>query len=146
LCWIGCVTRKVSSRSVYIGLKDETFSELEPKLDCGDGVDGAGDGGSNSKNIGFSGRFFLPGDYGEEQALKGISQQTFRSEFMNGFDEGVKSISNSKFPSVHRMSVFRDGEFLRDYLTIIEIGQILVYLTAMCEVYELMSKIYNHMR
>ncbi|CAN6830856.1 unnamed protein product [Brassica oleracea var. botrytis] len=65
---------------------------------------------------------------------------------MNGFDEGVKSISNSKFPSVHRMSVFRDGEFLRDYLTIIEIGQILLYLTAICGVYELMSKIYNHMR
>ncbi|CAG7906393.1 unnamed protein product [Brassica rapa] len=140
LCWIGCVTRKVSSRSVYIRSKDETFSDLKPKLDRGDGVGGVGDGGSNSKNIGFSGRFLLPGDYGEEQALKG------RSEFMKGFDEGVKSVSNNKFPSVHRMSVFRDGEFLRDYLTITEIDQILVYLTAMFGVYELMSKKSNHIR
>ncbi|CAN7058854.1 unnamed protein product [Brassica rapa subsp. trilocularis] len=140
LCWIGCVMRKVSSRSVYIRSKDETFSDLEPKLDRGDGVGGVGNGGSNSENIGFSGRFLLPGDYGEEQALKG------RSEFMKGFDEGVKSVSNSKFPSVHRMSVFRDGEFLRDYLTITEIDQILVYLTAMFGVYELMSKKSNHIR
>ncbi|CDY10317.1 hypothetical protein Bca4012_073148 [Brassica carinata] len=27
------VTREVSTRSVYIGSKDETFGELEPKLD-----------------------------------------------------------------------------------------------------------------
>ncbi|KAL0660377.1 hypothetical protein Bca4012_080962 [Brassica carinata] len=33
------VTGKVSSRSVYNGLKDEIFSELEPELDRGN-VDG----------------------------------------------------------------------------------------------------------
>ncbi|WZY88786.1 hypothetical protein YC2023_045521 [Brassica napus] len=44
------------------------------------------------------------------------------------------------------MSVLRDGEFLRDYLTITEIDQILVYLTAMFGVYELMSKKSNHIR
>ena len=45
------VAREVSSRSVYIGSKDETYNELEPKLDCGEGVSGAGDGGSNGRNL-----------------------------------------------------------------------------------------------
>ena len=36
---------------MYIGSKDETFNELEPKLDCGDGVGGAGDNGSNGGNM-----------------------------------------------------------------------------------------------
>ncbi|KAF3578438.1 hypothetical protein DY000_02034933 [Brassica cretica] len=44
------VTREVSSRTMYIGSKDETFNELEPKLDCGDGG-GAGDGRSNGGNM-----------------------------------------------------------------------------------------------
>ncbi|WZY88785.1 hypothetical protein YC2023_045520 [Brassica napus] len=71
-----CVGLDVSrGKSLADRSKDETFSDLKPKLDRGDGVGGVGDGGSNSKNIGFSGRFLLPGDYGEEQALKGISQQ-----------------------------------------------------------------------
>ena len=45
------VTREVSSRTMYIGSKDETFNELEPNLDRGDGIGGAGDGGSNGGNI-----------------------------------------------------------------------------------------------
>nr|VDD62983.1 unnamed protein product [Brassica oleracea] len=36
---------------MYIGSKDETFNELESKLDRGDGVGSAGDGGSNSGNM-----------------------------------------------------------------------------------------------
>ncbi|KAF3489109.1 hypothetical protein F2Q69_00054965 [Brassica cretica] len=36
---------------MYIGSKDETFNELEPKLDRGDGVGGGGDGGSNGGNL-----------------------------------------------------------------------------------------------
>nr|VDD38403.1 unnamed protein product [Brassica oleracea] len=31
---------------MYIRSKDETFKELKPKLDRGDGVGGAGDGGN----------------------------------------------------------------------------------------------------
>jgi len=34
---------------MYIGSKDETFNELEPKLDCGDGI--TGDGGSYGGNM-----------------------------------------------------------------------------------------------
>ncbi|CAN6927293.1 unnamed protein product [Brassica oleracea var. botrytis] len=45
------VTGDVSRRSVYSGLKDETFSELEPKLYRGYGVGGAGEGGSNGGNV-----------------------------------------------------------------------------------------------
>ncbi|KAF3582622.1 hypothetical protein DY000_02033515 [Brassica cretica] len=54
---------------------NQKMRQLEPKLDRGDGVSGAGDGGSNGKIVGFSERFLLRGDYGEEQAFKGISQQ-----------------------------------------------------------------------
>ncbi|CAN7012564.1 unnamed protein product [Brassica oleracea var. botrytis] len=36
---------------MYIISKDETFNELEPKLDRGDGIGGAGDGGSNGGNM-----------------------------------------------------------------------------------------------
>ena len=36
---------------MYIRSKDEIFSELEPRLDRGDGVGGTGDSGSNSENV-----------------------------------------------------------------------------------------------
>ncbi|CAN7003010.1 unnamed protein product, partial [Brassica oleracea var. botrytis] len=36
---------------MYNGSKDETFRELELKLDRGDGVDGAGDGESYGGNV-----------------------------------------------------------------------------------------------
>ncbi|CAN6903691.1 unnamed protein product, partial [Brassica oleracea var. botrytis] len=36
---------------MYNRSKYETFPELKPKLDHGDGVDGAGDGGSNGGNV-----------------------------------------------------------------------------------------------
>ncbi|KAG2248278.1 hypothetical protein Bca52824_087906 [Brassica carinata] len=45
------VTGEVSSRSVNIGSKDETFSELDPKCNRGDDVGGVGDGGSNGGNM-----------------------------------------------------------------------------------------------
>ena len=54
---------------MYIRSKYETFNELEPKLDRGDGI--SGDGESNVGNMVIG--FLLTGDYSEEQALKGIS-------------------------------------------------------------------------
>ncbi|KAF3519259.1 hypothetical protein DY000_02060950 [Brassica cretica] len=42
---------EVSRRSMYSGSKDETFNELEPNLDRGDGIGGAGDSGSNGGNM-----------------------------------------------------------------------------------------------
>ncbi|KAG2283384.1 hypothetical protein Bca52824_054604 [Brassica carinata] len=49
-CLIGDRER-VALDWMYNGSKDETFRELELKLDRGDGVDGAGDGESYGGNV-----------------------------------------------------------------------------------------------
>ena len=67
---IGCGHEEVSSRSMYIGSKDETFNELEPKPMMVSAV---------PVTVGVTVETWLSGflfteDYSEEQALKGISQ------------------------------------------------------------------------
>ncbi|KAH0851028.1 hypothetical protein HID58_095028 [Brassica napus] len=53
---------------MYIGPKDETFNELKPKLDHGDGVGGAGDGGLMVETCYWV--FFFPENYSENKLLR----------------------------------------------------------------------------
>ncbi|KAL0706511.1 hypothetical protein Bca4012_072937 [Brassica carinata] len=59
-----------SSRSMYIGSKDETFNELEPKLVMVSAVPVTVGVTVETWLFGF----LLTEDYSEEQALKGISK------------------------------------------------------------------------
>ncbi|WZY86017.1 hypothetical protein YC2023_032401 [Brassica napus] len=65
-----CGHEEVSSRSMYIGSKDETFNELEPKLVMVSVVPVTVEVTVETWLSGF----LLTEDYSEEQALKGISQ------------------------------------------------------------------------
>ena len=69
-CVVLDVVTKVSSRSMYIGSKDETFNELEPKLVMVSVVPVTVEVTVETWLSGF----LLTEDYSEEQALKGISQ------------------------------------------------------------------------
>lgn len=74
------VTREISGRS-----KDETFSELEPELDGGDGGGGGDDGGINGGNGGG-------GDGGGEGGDDGGEDEAEEKEFgpILKFDEVMK--------------------------------------------------------